>query len=182
MGVPRSVRGAFTLLVSTPVWGIMLTGYAGWALSSIPAGARALNDSLTRHDRQLFEGSWVLDPGRPITPTGNLRALIWLGLGYLVFLPLAYYLTRGYRPALLLTYLLGAAMVGVTGAALILDENFADPDPGGLSAGAYQAWTDLFPPGYAAMHTLALVVLAASVFLACLLLDRPSARAYFARR
>jgi hypothetical protein len=180
--VPLPVRAAFGLLVSAPLWGMVLTCYATWALNSIPAGTGALAASLNRQDRHLFEGSWVLDPGRPITATGNLPSLIWLGLAYLAFLPLAYYVSRGYRQARLLTYLFGAAMLGLTTVAMIADENFVDPDPGLLSPDAYQAWQDLFPPGYPAIHDFTLVALLASVLVACLLLDRPAARTYFARR
>jgi hypothetical protein len=182
VSAPAPVRSAVTLLATTPIAGLVLTSYATWAFNTVPAGTQALVAGLNRHDRALLRNSWVLHPDRAVVPLGNLPALIWLGLGYLLFLPLAYYLARGFPTARTTTLLLAVAMLSLSTVAVVADENFADPDPGRLSPSAFHAWQDLFPPGYPAVHLFALVWLVGAVFVACLLLDRPAARTFFARR
>jgi hypothetical protein len=178
---PGPVRAAGVLLAGTPVLGIVLTSYATWARNSVPAGVGPLSDALDRHDRALLRDSWVLHPERGIPLLGNLPALVWLGLAFLVFIPLAYYLQHGYPPARIVAFVFAGGMLGLSIVAVIADEDFADPDPGRLSPDAYRAWQDLLPPGYPAVHDTVLVVLIAVLFVACVLLDRPAARTFYRR-
>jgi hypothetical protein len=185
---PSQVRAASLLLVGASGLGIVVTGYAAWATATVSAGVGPLRDSLDRDDRFILRYSWVLYPDQPIPLSANLGVLIWLGLSFLVLLPLAYYVRRGFSPARTLTYLVSTVLAGWTVFATITDEDFVSPHqtdgPGldKLSANAHQAWMALFPPGYAGIHFIALVAMIAALFLASLLLDRPDARIFFRHR
>jgi hypothetical protein len=185
---PTHVKAACALLVAASGLGIVLTIIAAWATQTVPAGLSGLLDSLSRDDRYILRQSWVLHLDQPIPLLANLSALIWLGLAYLPLLPLAYYVRRGFGPARTATYVIAGLLMAATFVATITDEDFVTPHqtdgPGldQLSAGAHQAWLELFPPGYAGIHDTALVGMIAALFVACALIDRADARVFFQQR
>jgi hypothetical protein len=179
---PVPVRLASMLLVGACALAILLTIYVAWATRSVPAGVDRLIGSLTDDDRDLLADSWVLHADQPIPLLRHAPQLILLGLTYLVFLPLAYVIRLGFRPARTVTYLFGVVLAGLAGLAIIGDDELSDPGPDRLSGDAHEAWLALLPPGYHGVHDVTLAGMIVCVFLAYLLLDRPVAHRFLARR
>jgi integral membrane sensor domain MASE1 len=170
------------LLVAACALGILLTIYAAWATQSVPAGLGRLTGSLTDGDRDLLADSWFLHTDQPIPVLRHAPQLILLGLTYLVFPPLAYFMWLGFRLARTVTYLFGVVLAGLAGLAIIGDDELSDPGLDRLSADARQAWLALLPPGYHGVHDVTLAGMIVCVFLAYLLLDRPVTHRFLARR
>jgi hypothetical protein len=179
---PAPVRLASMLLVAACALGIVLTIYAAWATQSVPAGVGRLTGLLTDGDRDLLVDSWVLHADQPIPSLRHAPQLILLGLTYLVFLPLAYVIRLGFRPARTVTYVFGIVLAGLAGLAIIGDDELSDPVPERLSGDAHEAWLALLPPGYHGVHDVTLAGMIVCVFLAYLLLDRPVAHRFFLAR
>lgn len=178
---PRPVKAASLLLVCACVLGLVLTVYAAWAIRSVPAGTGALLESLDRGDRQVLKQSWVTQ-GQRMPLLDQLPLLVWLGLAYLVFLPLAYSIRRRYRPARTVMFLFAAALTALAMIATVSDDDLPPTGVDQLSGDAHAAWLALLPPGYHGVHDAVLTGMIACLLLACLLLDQPSARRFFPRR